>query len=166
MRRPRFDLKADGENVPHHDAEADGQIDAAGHHRQGRGRARERATIDLSARIERALKPGGERVGEQDREQDDQGERPEGEARRPKPNAKSFAQAKAPASSGRVGSGSVRFNGLHARLPPGTPAEAAKGRRGAPYVSRGGREADSPPSRSGPRRARRRALPQSKISAR
>ena len=30
-------LQADGENVPHDDAEADGEIDAAGHHRQGRG---------------------------------------------------------------------------------------------------------------------------------
>ena len=37
MGRPNLTLKADGENVPHHDAEADGQIDAAGHHRQGRG---------------------------------------------------------------------------------------------------------------------------------
>ena len=69
-----FDLKADRENVPHHDAEADGQIDAAGHHRQGRGEREHRD--DRFVGEDRAeVEPGRKRVRQQDREQDDQQQR-------------------------------------------------------------------------------------------
>ena len=76
---PDVDLQADREDVPHDDAEADGEVDAAGHHRQRRGQRQQRD--DRLVGEDRAeVELGRKGVGQQEREEDDQEDRQDRQA--------------------------------------------------------------------------------------
>ena len=80
--RPRdaeLDLQADRQDMPHDDAEADGEVDTACHHRQCRRQRQQRddcLVAEDRARVER----GRERVRQKQREKDNQQDRQDRQA--------------------------------------------------------------------------------------
>ena len=106
------DLEADRENVPHHDAEADGQVDPAGHHRQRRAERQQRDDR-LVGEDRAAVEPGRKRVRQQEREQDDQQERQERQAVDRRAIAEIFWPRDQPGEFGRVGSSALDLMRLH-----------------------------------------------------
>ena len=72
--RPRkivLNLESYGEDVPHHDAEANREVDAAGHHRHHR-RQRQQRDDPLVTQDRTCVDRGGKRIGEQQREEGNQ----------------------------------------------------------------------------------------------
>ena len=124
------------QDVPHDDAEADGQVDAAGHHRQRRGE-REQRDDRLVGEDRAEVQVGREGVGQEQREEDDQQDASGSAGRRPAASRPIACQRERPASSEPRRLERVRLNGLHGAA----PSSDGRGRRCvAPTLRRGGRE--------------------------
>ena len=154
------DLQADRQDVPHDDAEADVQVDAAGHHRDRRGERQERddrLVGEDRAEVEVGRKGPRQEQREEDDEQDGQDRQP---VDRQQPADLLPARQARELGAGRLER--VGLNGLHARSRLLAPARVPRppARRG-PKPRRAG---SRPTGRRRPSSATTR--PRSKTSAR
>ena len=121
--RPILGLQRDREDVPEHDAVADGEVDPAGHHRDHR-RQRQHRDDRLVAEDRAEVEHRREGVRQQDREEDDEQRRQDQQAvdREQPRDASGRAAGARSSAAGRLERG--RLDGLHA-----ASARAARRRR-------------------------------------